>query len=182
MKDLMKYIILNSYFSSKYNRRGFEVTLNDLSGNMPSFGTSGHIFSSWASEISCIILHILSGSGDLLFFFFLWCRDSIQRILSSQSFDTVKYLSDPNEGVILYVLSDCRRAQRLVCRNMMSGHKSAELAVLFFFLFFCKEIRVLPSGSPVCCSGECYLFLRNITTPNRMNLVTAAKLLTPPTL
>lgn len=147
---------------------------------MPSVGTSGYIFSSWASEISCIILHILSGSGDL-FFFFLWCRDSIQRILSSQSFDTVKYLSDPNEGVILYVLSDCRRARRLVCRNMMRTHKSAELAVLFFFSF-CKEICVLPSGSPVCCSGECYLFLRNIAAQNRTTLVTVAELLTPLTL
>lgn len=41
-------------------------------------------------------------------FFFFWCQDSIQRILYSQSFDTVKYLSDPNEGVILYVLPDFR--------------------------------------------------------------------------
>lgn len=65
-----------------------------------------------------------------------WCQDSIQRILYSQSFDTVKYLSDPNEGVILYVLPDVREQWRLVCRNMMRGHKPSELTALFAILLY----------------------------------------------
>lgn len=86
----------------------------------------------------------LLGIRDKLYYFtcpeqqewlFSWCQDSIHRILYLQSCDTVKYLSDPNEGVILYVLPDFRQQWRLVCRNMMRGNKSTELAVL---LFFCK--------------------------------------------
>ncbi len=65
--------------------------LNDSYGNMPLFGNGGHISSSCAPEISRIILHLLSSSGV---FPFLVSR---QRILYSQSFDTVKYLSDPND-------------------------------------------------------------------------------------
>lgn len=64
--------------------------------------------------------------------FLFWCQDPIQRILHSQSFDTVKYLSDPNEGVILFVLPDVRQPWRLVCRNMMRGYKLAELTALSF--------------------------------------------------
>lgn len=94
---------------------------------MPLFGNGGHVSFSWASEISCIILHLLRSSGVFPFL----VSDSIQRILHSQSFDTVKYLSDPNEGVILYVLPDIRQPWRLVCRNMMRAHKPAELTALF---------------------------------------------------
>lgn len=88
----------------------------------------------------------LLGIRDKLYYFtspeqqewlFSWCQDSIHRILYLQSCDTVKYLSAPNEGVILYVLPDFRQQWRLVCRNMMRGNKSTVLAVLFF-LFFCK--------------------------------------------
>ena len=39
--------------------------LSDSYGNMLLFGNGGHISSSWASEISCIILH-LSGSSRVL--------------------------------------------------------------------------------------------------------------------
>lgn len=91
------------------------------------FGNGGHVSFSWASQISCIILHLLSSSSVFPFL----VSDSIQRILHSQSFDTVKYLSDPNEGVILYVLPDIRQPWRLVCRNMMRAHKPAELTALF---------------------------------------------------
>ena len=45
--------------------------------------------------------------------FHFWYQGSIQRILHSQSFDTLKEMSDPNEGVILYVLSDVRQAQEI---------------------------------------------------------------------
>lgn len=112
----------------------------------------------------------LLGIGDKLYYFtspeqqewlFFWCQDFIHRILSLRSCDTVKYLSDANEGVILYVLPDFRQQWRLVCRNMMRGNKSTELAVLFFIFFFifAKELCVLANGSSINFSWGHYLFL-----------------------
>ena len=74
--------------------------------------------------------------------FIFWYGDPIQRIPYTQSFDTVKYPSEPNEGVILYVLKDIRQVCRLVFRNVMRGHEVAELTALVLKMNFPSNIVI----------------------------------------
>lgn len=87
-----------------------------------------------------LFFYLLSGSGGFLFLVSrLYLENFILAIIWYS-----KVPVRPKWRCDTLCSSDFRQLWRLVCRNMMKGHKSTELTVLF-----AKELCVLPSGSSI---------------------------------
>lgn len=99
---------------------------------MPLFGNGGQFSSSWVSEISCIILHLLSWSSA--FPFWVW------RLYSETFMFPIIWYSKVSSR--FDVLIDISQLWRLVCRYVSRGHKLSILcSILALF-----QLNINPSS------------------------------------